>query len=63
MRLSKNNWARSKMAHFLFLIISIYPFDGVLDKNINFIETFLNLSLVDANPEARQNGRKAFIVW
>lgn len=57
MRLSKNTWARSKLASILYLIISIYPYDGVLEKNITHIETFLTTSLSDANPEARLNGR------
>lgn len=63
MRLSKNTWARSKLASILYLIISIYPYDGVLEKNITHIETFLTTSLSDANPEARLNGRRAFLTW
>mmetsp|Transcript_43444 Transcript_43444/g.41904 ORF Transcript_43444/g.41904 Transcript_43444/m.41904 type:complete len:90 (+) Transcript_43444:393-662(+) len=41
MKGSKNTWAHSKFGHFLFLILSLYPFEGVLDRFEPIIETYL----------------------
>ena len=63
MKLSKSTQAHAKMAHFLLIILTIYPFEGVLDKNISFVEAFLQSALSDANSEARHKGRRAFLAW
>ena len=61
MKVSKNTWARAKMTHFLLIMVTIYPFEGILDRNINLIETFIQVALSDANSEARHKAKRTFI--
>lgn len=63
MKVSKNTWAHAKLAYYLYLILSVYPQDGVMDRYHQYIENYMQQSLTDANPEARSNGRNAFLVW
>lgn len=51
------------MAQYLFVIVTIYPFEGVLDRNGSHIEKYLKCCITNPNSEARANGRKAFLVW
>lgn len=41
MLLSKSQQVHAKMAQYLYVIVSIYPFEGVLDKNASFVDAFL----------------------
>ena len=36
---------------------------GVLDKNSEFIDKFIEQAVSNANSETRLNGRKSFLVW
>lgn len=63
MKNSKSTQVHAKMAHFLSIIIAVYPYEGVLDKYLSVIEQFMQQCLTDANSEARAKGRKAFLVW
>ena len=51
------------MSQYLFVLVTIYPFDGVLDRNAPTIDAFIQLCVSDANSEARQHGRKSFLIW
>lgn len=53
MKVSKNTWAHSKMAYFLYLIVKTYPFETCLIKQANYLELWIQQALSDANPEAR----------
>jgi hypothetical protein len=53
----------AKLAMYLFVLVSIYPFEGVLDKNASSIDTYLVQCIQNANAEARSYGRKSFLVW
>lgn len=63
MKTSKNTWVHAKLAHYLLLMLKIYPYEGVMNKNIAVLDQYVQQSLTDANPEARLNGRRAFLVW
>ena len=63
MTLTKSVSVQCKMSQYLYVIISIYPFEGVLDRYATAIDTFLKQCIGNANVEARQNGRKSFFVW
>ena len=41
------------MSQYLFVLVTIYPFDGVLDRNAPTIDAFIQLCVSDANSEAR----------
>ena len=63
MKISKSTQFHSKMSQYIFVLVTLYPFEGVLDKNSDFIDTYIKQCVADANPEARKNGRKSFLVW
>lgn len=60
---NKSTAFHAKMSVYLFVLVTIYPFDGVLDRNATSIDSFIQLCVSDANSESRQNGRKAFLIW
>jgi hypothetical protein len=41
------------MAQYLYVIVSIYPYEGVLEKNASYVDTFLEQCIQNANMEAR----------
>jgi hypothetical protein len=51
------------MSQYLLVLVTIYPFDGVLDKNAKSIDAFIQSCVTDANPDTRQNGRRSFLIW
>lgn len=60
---SKSTTVHAKMSQYLFVLVSLYPFEGVLDKNSAHIDSFILQCVADANSEARLNGRKAYLIW
>jgi hypothetical protein len=65
MKTSKNTWAHSKFAYYLLLVLTdgVQSQDIFFEKNQTMIEGFLQQCLSDANPEARLNGKRAFLEW
>ncbi|CDW90677.1 clip-associating protein [Stylonychia lemnae] len=63
MKTSKNTWAHAKISGYLFQIMQNYPFEQVILKQLHIIEPWMQQALSDANPEARQAGRKAFLLY
>ena len=63
MKSSKNTWVHAKLASYLLVMLETYQYEGTLDKYSSVIEQYLQQSLQNANPEARQNGRRAFMIW
>jgi hypothetical protein len=45
------------------VLVTLYPFDGVLDRYATNIDTYIKACVSNANKEARSNGRKSFLVW
>ena len=41
MQNSKSSMFHAKMSQYLFVLVTIYPFDGVLDRNAATIDTFI----------------------
>ena len=41
MKTTKNIFVHTKMAHYLHLMLTIYPYEGVLDKYLSTIEVFM----------------------
>ena len=60
---SKSPLAHAKMAQYIFVLVSIYPFEGVLDKNANAVDSYIQQCVSDANSDARVAGRKSFLIW
>jgi hypothetical protein len=60
---SKSTLVHAKMSQYLFVLVARYPFEGVLDKYADTIDLFIKQCAENANPEARQNGRRSFLVW
>jgi hypothetical protein len=60
---NKSNPVHAKLSQYLLVLVTIYPFDGVLDKNASFVDQYIQQCLQDAAPEARQNGRMSFLIW
>ena len=60
---SKSTTVHAKMSQYLFVLVSLYPFEGVLDKNAAHVDSFILQCVSDANGEARLNGRKAYLIW
>ena len=60
---SKATIVHAKMSQYLFVLVSLYPFDGVLDRNATHIDSYILQCVSDANGECRLNGRKAFLIW
>lgn len=52
MKNSKNTWVHAKIAHYLQLMLTLYPYDGIMDRYESHIEQILTQALTDANPEA-----------
>ena len=50
---SKSTTFHAKMSYYLLVLVTIYPFDGVLDKNAKAIDAFIQLCVTDANSESR----------
>lgn len=74
MKNSKNTWVHAKLANFLYLILEYYPYEQTFERPVSAIqqgtmqmiqilEQYTQLALTDANPEARQRGRRAFLSW
>lgn len=63
MSASKSPLVHAKMAQYLFVLVSIYPFEGVLDKYADIMDSYIKQCVVDANSDARVYGRKSFLVW
>jgi hypothetical protein len=38
---SKSTVVHAKMSQYLFVLVSMYPFEGVLDKHASTIDTFI----------------------
>ena len=60
---SKSPLVHAKMSQYLFVLVSLYPYEGVLDRHAEYIDLYIKQCVVDANSEARVYGRKSFIVW
>lgn len=45
------------------MFLCLYPYEGVLDRYVQVITTYLHQCLANANAEARSIGRKAFLIW
>lgn len=60
---SKSTIVHAKMSQYLFVLVSLYPLEGVLDKNFHALETYILQCVSDANSEARLNGRKSYLIW
>jgi hypothetical protein len=60
---SKSPAVHAKMSQYLFVLVSMYPFEGVLDKYATVVDTYVMQCVQDANSEARLNGRKSYFVW
>ena len=60
---SKSSLVHAKMSQYLLVLVTLYPYEGVLDKYSSNVDSWLQQCLQDAAPEARQNGRKAFLIW
>jgi hypothetical protein len=60
---SKSTLVHAKMSQYLFVLVARYPFDGVLDKSADSVGLFIKQCAENANQEARQNGRRSFLVW
>ena len=63
MQNSKSTSVHAKMSQYLFVLVTLYPFEEVLEKHSNMIDTFIQQCVTDANSEARANGRKSFLMW
>jgi hypothetical protein len=63
MLLSKATNVHARFSQYLFVFVTLYPFEGVLDKNSEFIDKFIEQAVSNANSETRLNGRKSFLVW
>jgi len=50
---SKSPIVHAKMSQYLFVLVTLYPFDGVLDKNSQHIDAYIKQCVGDANSEAR----------
>lgn len=60
---SKSPVVHAKLSQYLFVLVSIYPFEGVLEKNIKIVDQYVLQCVADANSEARLNGRRSYLVW
>ena len=60
---SKSALVHAKMAQYILVLVSIYPLDGVLDRNATHVDSYIQQCVSDANVEARMYGRKSFLVW
>jgi hypothetical protein len=60
---SKSPLVHAKMSQYLFVLVSLYPFEGVLDRHADNIDLYIKQCIVDANSDARVFGRKSFLVW
>lgn len=60
---SKSTQFHQKMSQYLYVLVSLYPFEGVLDRHAQSIDQYIQQSVSDANSEARLNGRKSFLIW
>ena len=60
---SKSPMARAKMASYIFVLVSIYPFEGVLDRNASAVDSYIQQCVADAGVDARVAGRKSFLIW
>ena len=60
---SKSTIVHARMSCYLHVLVTLYPYEGVLDKNAGFIDTFLQQCITDANSDARMMGRRSFLIW
>ena len=60
---TKAQQVHAKMAQYLFVLVSIYPFEGVLDRHAAYVDLYLEQCCSNANVEARSYGRKSFLTW
>lgn len=51
------------MASYIFVLVSIYPFEGVLDRNAHAVDSYIQQCVADAGVDARVAGRKSFLIW
>lgn len=60
---SKSTLVHAKLSQYLYVIVTLYPFEGVLEKNAQYIDSYIQQCVGDANSEARFIGRKSFFAW
>lgn len=60
---SKSPLVHSKMSQYLLVLVTLYPYDGVLDKNSNYIDAYIQQCVTNSNADCRFNGRRSFLVW
>ena len=60
---SKSTLDHAKLSQYLYVIVTLYPFEGVLEKNAQYIDAYIQQCVGDANSEARFIGRKSFLAW
>ena len=53
MLLSKATNVHARFSQYLFVFVTLYPFEGVLDKNSEFIDKFIEQAVSNANSETR----------
>lgn len=74
MKTSKSTQVHGKLAHYLLLILEYYPYEQTFERPVQgispgplqmlqILEQYMHSCITDANPEARQKGRRAFISW
>ena len=56
MLLSKATNVHARFSQYLFVFVTLYPFEGVLDKYSEFIDKFIEQAVSNANSETRLNG-------
>lgn len=60
---SKSPLVLAKLSQYLFVIVTLYPFENVLDRNGQHVDQYIKQCVANPNSEARQNGRKSFLIW
>jgi len=63
MAASKAPTVHQKMSQYLLVLVTLYPYEGVLDKYADNVDKYLLQCVSNSNNEARSNGRKSFLVW
>ena len=53
---SKSPMARAKMASYIFVLVSIYPFEGVLDRNASAVDSYIQQCVADARAPGKTPG-------
>ena len=41
MKLSKSPVVHARMSQYIFVLVTLYPFEGVLDKNAEYVDLYI----------------------